>query len=390
MKQLDAEPREGRLGFGLRTRAVRIAGVVGASTALVLLCVSCSPGSGSSEDLLEEGARLGAAFETALADTGVPGGAVALMHPDGEVTVEVFGEAAEGRAVEPDTAFMYRSITKSFVGTVILQLADEGELSLDDPISAYVTGVPGGDAVTLRQLGAMRSGIANYSAHPALGELLSADPAREPSIDELLALAYPESSQFEPDAAYEYSNTNTLLLGEVIESVTGREWFDEVQLRVTAPLGLAQVGYGTDPDSDAAMGFQLYEDGDGITVEELPWVAPGWFGAAGALAGTVEDLAVWGDALGSGSLLDPATQEARLDMLGSTSDDPASPEYDRYGFAIGEIDGWIGHTGNGLGYQSLTMHEPDSGRTIAILLNATGEDGDLPAHVFQKLLAEAL
>lgn len=331
---------------------------------------------------------LGAAFVDALEGTGVPGGAVALIESDGSQTIEVFGDAATDRKAMGDTAFQYRSITKSFIGTVILQLIDEGKISLDDTVSAYVDGVPGGDEITIEQLATMRSGLGNYSSTAGLGEALNTDPSRDPSVEELLAFAYPESPVFAPGSAFQYSNTNTLLLGEVIHSATGNSWFDEVDERILQPLGLDSVSYGIEADSkSAAVGFQL---ADGEVAEELPWIAPGWFGAAGALAGSVGDLATWGEALGSGSLLEPETQELRLSLFGSTDDDDASPEYDRYGFAMGEIDGWIGHTGVGIGYQSLTMHDPETGRTLAILINGTGEDPDLPAHVFKEMLGSVL
>lgn len=339
-----------------------------------------------SSDLTSD--SLTAAVEAALDGTGVPGHAVLVRDAEGVLASAIHGEAADDRSVEPGTVFQYRSITKSFTGTVILQLVDEGKISLDDPISDYVDGVPEGDEITIEELGAMRSGIENYSATAGLGEALGSDPSREPTVDELLAYAYPESPVFAPGSEFQYSNTNTVLLGEVIKSVTGNSWFDEVETRILQPLGIDTVSYGTDPESDTiAVGYQL---ADGAVVEQLPWLAPGWFDAAGALAGSVEDLAVWGEALGSGSLLEPDTQVMRLSMFGPTDDDEASPEYDRYGFAMGEIDGWVGHTAVGVGYQGLTMHDPETGRTVAILLNGTGEDPDLPAHVFKELLESVL
>lgn len=364
------------------------AGLLLAAALLLAACSAQAPSTaegaiGSAEmGDLPTPAELSAAFEETLNGSGVPGGAVIVTDADDAEALALFGEAAAGTPTSADTRFAYRSVTKSFVGTVILQLADEGRLALDAPVSDYVSDVPGGAGITIAELGAMRSGLANYSALPGLGELLSTDPGREPEAAELLVLAFAEPPVFAPGSAYEYSNTNTLLLGEVIESVTGDAWTAAVEQRILRPLGLESVSYGFTGSPLDSAGFQL---SGGEAVEELPVVAPGWFGAAGGLMGDVSDLAAWGRALGSGSLLEKATQEERLAMLGPVDDDPASPFYDRYGFAMGEIDGWIGHTGNGLGFQALTMHHPASGRTIAILLNGTGEDPDLPAKVFKRL-----
>ncbi len=328
-------------------------------------------------------AQLSNALDSALEQTGVPGAAALITDADGAESLALYGEASPGTPTSKDTRFAYRSITKSLVGTVILQLVDEGELSLNAPVADFVSDVPGGETITLAELSAMRSGLPNYSAMPGLGELLSADPSRKVPASELLALAFAEPSEFVPGTAYEYSNTNTLLLGEVIEAVTGKPWPEAVQDRIAGPLGLSSVEYGfADPALDAT-GFQITGPG---TNDELPDVAPEWFGAAGGLTGNIHDLAAWGRELGTGTTLTSATQQERLGMLGSTFDDPKSPFYDRYGFAIGEIDGWIGHTGNGLGFQALAMHHPEDGRTVAILVNGTGKDPDLPAAVFKSLL----
>lgn len=282
-----------------------------------------------------------------------------------------------------DLRFAYRSITKSFVGTVVLQLVQEGALDLDAPLSNYLDDIPGGEEITLRQLGAMRSGLPDYSDNPALVEALLAAPEREPERSELLELAFAQETSFESGSAYQYSNTNTLLLGAVVEQVTGEPWPTVVRQRVLEPLGLASVHYGFSEEEPAAGAFQLEEGG---VVEPLPAVAPGWFGASGAFTGTLSDLVAWGQALGAGSLLDDNIQAQRLAALGPSDDDPSSPHYDRYGFAIGEIGGWIGHTGAGLGYQSLVMYDPGTERVVAILMNGTGENQNLPADIFQALL----
>lgn len=313
----------------------------------------------------------------------MPAGEVYLINADGSTLSSVWSSGFPGSEITPDSSFAYRSITKSFVGTVILQLADEGALSLTDRIDEYVPGVPGGELITIDDLGRMRSGLANYSALPAMHEALGLRLDDPPSTETMLEWAFASSPNFPPGTQYEYSNTNTLLLGEVIESVTGMPWYDAVRTRLLDPLKLSSVGDGFSGGPDDATGFNVSPDSD---PEPVPVVAPAWFGAAGALTGTAEELARWGQALGDGSLLTDITQLARVESLGPTDDDPASPEYDRYGFALGEIEGWIGHTGNGLGFQGLVMHDPTTGRTVAILINGTGADSDVPAHVFQDLL----
>lgn len=326
---------------------------------------------------------LGDAFIPLLQDSGMPGGQIYVDVEDGSSVSSSWSSDIPGSEVTAGSVLAYRSITKSFIGTVILQLTDEGTIALTDPVSDYVPGVPGGDVITIDDLARMRSGLANYSALPAMSEALNTRIDAPPATETILDWAYAASPDFPPGTRYEYSNTNTLLLGEVIERVTGAPWYDAVRTRVLEPLGLSSVSAGFLGGPHDATGFDVSADSD---PDPVPVVAAGWFGAAGALTGNVEDLATWGAALGSGSLLTSSTQVARVESLTPIDEDAASPEYDRYGFALGEIAGWIGHTGNGLGFQSLVMYEPVSGRTVAILLNGTGSDPNVPAHIFRQLL----
>lgn len=356
------------------------------AAALLFLAAGHIPRAAAAEPAgLPQPNRVATAVEAALDGEAPPIVQVKISDSQGNAVTSLIGKPPpDGSTAAPSSqSFAYRSITKSFVGTVVLQLAQEGALDLDAPVSAYLEGVPNGEAVTLRHLAAMRSGLPDYSNSPRLIEALLAAPEREPEVGELLDYAFAQDVDFPAGSAYAYSNTNTLLLGEIVEAVTGDSWQATLQKRIGEPLGLASVRYGFGHSGASAGGFQLEDDG---SLEELPSVAPGWFGAAGGLTGTLDDLAAWGRALGSGSLLNRETQQQRLASFGPTADDPTSPKYDHYGFTMGEIGGWIGHTGAGLGYQSLAMFDPESERVVAILLNATGENQDLPAEIFQALL----
>lgn len=322
-----------------------------------------------------------------LAAAGVPGGAIAMVDRSGVTTIECVGDARVGEAsVTPDTVFAYRSITKSFIGEVIIQLADEGRLRLDDSIADFVPGVPGGDTITIADLATMRSGLANYLDLEAVETAVAEHPEHASSVGWLLWQAFESSPLFAAGEAFHYSNTNTLLLGEVIRVVTGHAWFDEVRARVLQPLGLGSVRAGFTGGA-AAAGYAVTFDGE---VVEEPQIDAGWYAAAGALVGTVGDLARWGVHLGGatergGVLDDDERQRTLLQFFGPTVDDFSSPHYDRYGFARGDIDGWIGHTGNGDGFQALVMFDPTSGRSVAIVLNATTDDPGLLTSIFERV-----
>lgn len=346
-----------------------------AATALVAPLLSgCGPAAPSTP--------LGEAFAEALAAASVPGGALAV-HRNGESAVYPAGVAdLDGTPVTDDTLFGFRSVTKSFVTTVVLQLADEGILDLDAAAPTAGTGVE--TTATIDALATMTSGIANYSAQPGLIDLLREEWTRSWTDTTLYGLADSASEQFSPGTSYEYSNTNTVLLGQIIDTATGESWPEAIQTGILQPLQLETVVYPGNalPPEGTAAPFQVDADG---SVEALPEVRASAFSAAGGLFGTAGDLATWAEALGSGTLVSASAHAHRLGALRTTSPDPHSPYYDEYGFGIGRIGEWIGHTGNGLGYQALAMYHPETETAAAIVLNATGPDSDLPAHLLEQL-----
>src|SRR5262249_55795136 len=125
-----------------------------------------------------------------------------------------------------DTHFRIASNTKTVTSAVIMQLAQENKLSLDDPVSNYVPGVPNGDNITIAQLLEMRSGLYNYTNAPEVSESLDHDPTKAWPPPEVLAIAFAHSPDFPPGTAYEYCNTNYALLGLVAEKLDGKPLAD--------------------------------------------------------------------------------------------------------------------------------------------------------------------
>ena len=121
-----------------------------------------------------------------------------------------------------DDHFRIGSNTKTMTSTVILQLVQEGKLALDDPIGKYIPGVPNGDQITIAQLSEMRSGLYSYTFDPRFNETLDKQPQKVWTPQELMDIAFTHPPNAEPGTTFEYSNTNIILLGMVIEQLTGR------------------------------------------------------------------------------------------------------------------------------------------------------------------------
>jgi D-alanyl-D-alanine carboxypeptidase len=165
-------------------------------------------------------AALQATVDATAKEILIPGAVVLLRTPQGEFAVTygttLLGEKSPPR---PDTYFRAASNTKTMTAAVILQLAQEGKLSVDDAVSKYVQGVPNGDHITIAELLEMRSGLYNYTNAPEISASMDHDPAKAWSPTELLAIAFAHPPNVPPGTAYEYNNTNYLLLSLVAEKV---------------------------------------------------------------------------------------------------------------------------------------------------------------------------
>ncbi len=169
----------------------------------------------------------------------LPGVMVLLHTPQGDF-VFGYGTTELGVTNPPraETHFRVASNTKTMTAAVIVQLAQEGKLRFDDPISKYVQDVPNGDKITLGQLLKMRSGLYNYTSAPELAESLDQDPTKSWTSEELRAISFKRPPVFAPDAEYDYCNTNYLLLGIAAEKIEGQPLASIFQNRLFGPIGM--------------------------------------------------------------------------------------------------------------------------------------------------------
>lgn len=316
-------------------------------------------------------ADIAAIVDNEMAANNVPGAVVGIWRGGQPLTVFARGYSDIGASIPLTTTDHFRiaSITKTFTTTRVLQLEEAGLLSLSDPIGNYIPGLANGTA-TLRQLGDMTAGFFNYTHDPAFQAGLGADPLRVWSPSELVSLANAHGPAFAPGAAWEYSNTQTLLLQMVIERVTGNSLGTEFQNAFFAPLALGATSYPSTPDLPATFARGYFVDSSTGAWLDATGTDPSIAAGAGAIVSTLEDVRVWTEALGRGELVSPESQTARLAM------NPASDGYDAYGFGIARIGDWIGHDGVFPGYQSVALYDPGRDQTIVILANSVSATSD--------------
>jgi D-alanyl-D-alanine carboxypeptidase len=252
-------------------------------------------------------------------------------------------------------------------GAVVLQLADEGRLGLDDPLARWLPPRRNVDpAITLRQLLNHTNGLDNYSASPALGAALAADPERVFTGDELLGFLGP--ARFSPGARTEYTNTAFLLLGQVAESVTGRAIVDLYHQRLWGPLGLREVflpGFEPAPGPVAAArgGSGLVAPLDRMSLVSTGHSAYGLFASARAVAR-------WGHELFTGTVVSARMQQEMRTLVPAAGNIPGES-----GAGLG-IRGYsylgrrqLGHSGGASFGSSLLLHDPERRVTVAVLMN---------------------
>ncbi len=267
--------------------------------------------------------------------------------------------------VTPETRFRIGSVTKQFTAAAILHLAQEGKLSIEDALSKYFPGYPGGDKITLRHLLTHTSGLHNYTAHPDFLARVVAPIAP----GDLVAWFRDDPPDFPPGEQFSYSNTNYVLLGQIVEKVSGLAYGDYLRKQFFDPLGLHDIGVWQNaaPPDHAAKGYAWL---GGRLQPALDWDMS-WAGGAGELYSTAGDLWRWTEALHGGRVL---SRESLRTM--TTEVTVAKPETLtlRYGMGLYQAEiGWLpalGHNGGLQGYLSAVMFFPEQKVTVVVLGNA--------------------
>jgi len=379
-------------------RGLRVVGAVtiGLATLLISGCSTAAPHDSDrpavSRPAAPEGelsselqSELQSAVDAVMAEYDVPGSAVGVWIPGKGSWTSATGLAdLDGHvAVTTDMTWPIRSITKSYTVTMLLQLADEGELSLDDTLGEYVDGITNGDTITLLELANMSSGNADY-VNQAFVERMQADPSKIFTLDELNSGLVDQPAEFAPGTRYFYTNANTNLLGAVIEKVTGKPYAEVLDERILQPLGQTGTTYITDVTKWKGPHPVGYRDIDGV-MEAQP-ENPSIFGPAGSLFSTLDDGRVWAETLGTGSLLKPETQELR-----TVGHPIPKPPYDVYAVGLGKTGDWVGHNGEGIGFTAATFHNSDTGANVVVYMNESDTpDHDHPADLTFRAIAEVL
>jgi len=388
--------------------------------AAMLIVASCSSSKDTSTSASSTPGKLPAYAATLqpqiaqlLKDNAIPGATVLIRSRDQGDWTATFGTTELGKNTPPtvDDYWRIASNTKMYTSTVILQLVQDGKLKLDDPISKYRPDVPNGENITIAQLSEMRSGLFPYTSDLGVNQTQDNDPKKVWTPDECLAIAFTHPPDFAPGTQFEYSNTNTVLLGLVVEKLTGMSLADAFKKGIFEPLKLTHTslpaatdpsipdphpqGYSFGTNVSTIETFALPPDQQAAAVAGTlkPTVHtndnPSYAFGAGNLISTVDDMATFVKAMVGGGLMDEQMQKIRMDSLQPLN--PPKPE-PAYGLGILRFPGKVyGHDGQMPGFMTFMGYDPVADNTIVIATNlATVPSGQGSALVLYKAVLEVL
>jgi D-alanyl-D-alanine carboxypeptidase len=304
----------------------------------------------------------------------------AIIFPDGSTWTAASGlaQVSPARRATPDTTFVVGSITKTFVTATIMQLVEEGELTLDDPLADWLPEYPRADQITLRELLNHTSGVFNLFDSPNYTPLVVTNGQGKSWTPQEILDNFVEDPYFAPGTGYHYSNTDFVLLGMVIEAETGKPFGAVLSERFFEPLGLDNTYFQGDgpPPANSARGYErsggvnkVVSDGTNYRPTESEATVV-W--AAGGIVASAPDIATWGHALYGGEVVS-------ADSLAQMTDYVAHPD-GAYGLGTRTrtfgSQRMFGHTGALRGFNGAMWYLPDIDLTVVVLTNRVRIDAN--------------
>ena len=386
----------------------RTVAVIAVLSTTALAAVGCGtraplPAAAAPSGLAPLKAQLQALVDSMYRGSGYPGISVGVAGPAGSIGVAAgLADTARREPLSPRHLLLQGSVGKTYFAALALQLVAEGRLDLDAPIARYLGNepwfarLPNADRIRVRHLMNHTSGLVRYEFGEAFTHSLSAQPDRVWRPEELVAFILGQPAPFAPGEGWEYSDTNYIVLGMILEKVSGSSVYDEVGRRFLRPLALTQTvpsdrrviaglaqGYAGPGNPFGGADAMVLPDGRFAINPQFEWTG-------GGMASTPEDLARWGLALYGGRVLRPS--ELALMLQGVPA--PLGPPGTTYGLGVivrplQAGTSW-GHSGFFPGYLTELMYFPAERWAVAVQVNSSAAPrGSLPlGRVITAVLQE--
>jgi D-alanyl-D-alanine carboxypeptidase len=310
-----------------------------------------------------------------VASPGGPPGAIALIEvgSNAQILTAGVGNVATHQVIASNDATRMASVSKAFNGAVALTLVSHGQLSLTDSIGKWLPSLPAAWAsVTLAQLLQHTGGVPDYIKSPAFLSELQSDPQVVMTPAQLLGFVATEPLEFPPGSRYEYSDSDNIVVGLMIEAATGTSYESALARYVTTPLHLTRTTLPANAQmSEPYVHGYSIEDGK-APVDDSTALNPGLAWASGGMNSTIAEVNTFMRAYVSGQLFDAATQKQQLQFVPGNSGPPgpgansAGLAVFRYQTSCGTV---YGHSGNYPGYTAFSASNLQGTRSVAVIVN---------------------
>jgi CubicO group peptidase (beta-lactamase class C family) len=318
----------------------------------------CTSGSKQATEMLETVRRL-------KADNPIVGLVFGVWKGGEQVVTGALGEALPGVPATRDVHFRMGNVGEMMSVTRLLQLVDEGKVSLDDKLSEYFPDFPNADEVTLDMLARSITGYQDFVTVPAFYETFEADPFRQWTLDELLAFAADSPPVFSPPgSSWAFSDTNFILLGNVVEQIDG-PINDQYEKSIYEQLEMTDTRSTTTAEIEPPV-LHAYSAERGKN-EDVTFWSISWEPVAGDVSSNLADMGKLGEAVGKGTLVSKKSHELQV----GTQNVGLGPLTKKMYYGMGTIvaNGWIGTNPQVDGYTATVFYLPEEDTTIVV--NAT-------------------
>jgi D-alanyl-D-alanine carboxypeptidase len=322
--------------------------------------------------------------EAGMKENNTPGMSISITGPAGEYT-KAYGRKNSSTALSLADHMRAGSITKSFTAIAVLKQIEEGSLAFTDTVDEFVSEIPNGSSITVRHLLSMRSGVYEYTQDATFKANFALNPNMKFGPWDAVAIMRKHPANFTPGTKTEYTNSNYVLLGLILEAVSGETAPAAITKDVIEAAGLEQTSF---PSTSALPA--PYSEGHNLLFYPVVYLTtsmnPNITWTSGAIISTTGDLQKFAVALGTGTLLSPEMFEEQQQYC------PLPYSYEgpsQFGYGLGLISfgDWIGHNGSVPGYEAEAFYEPASGASIAGMANLQSSKLTVFSKVFENIAA---
>jgi CubicO group peptidase (beta-lactamase class C family) len=305
-----------------------------------------------------------------------------------QLYTEALGESMSGVPATPDMHFRNGAMAFTYIATMLLELVDQGKVSLDDKLSKFLPDLPRADRITLRNLANMTSGYADYVYQPQVLHGIYVDPFRQWTPQELIKVGVSAPIMFEPGTNWGYCHTNYVILGKVIEQVTRMPLAQAMRQYILDPMCLKETQSFSTPEIPGPVlhtfsserRSELHVPAEVPFYEETTFWNPSWTTAEGAIQTTdITDMSKSMEAVGTGKLLSKESLAAQVNpnLVGFGKADPHCPachymsEAKNYGLGVVNLGPWITQTKSFGGCGATVGYLPSKKLTVAVAITYT-------------------